>query len=157
MTDNLEPDTLLYEAPGGLIGQQPIKQYGALCIRRTETNAVEVLLITTRETKRWCVPKGWPIDGLSPFQVAEREAWEEAGVLGHARRRPIGSYAYEKKLSDGELRSAIVDLHVLLVYRCKKRFPERRERQLAWLLPDEAARRVGEPELQRILRRLCRN
>ncbi|MEN9850080.1 MAG: hypothetical protein RL128_243, partial [Pseudomonadota bacterium] len=56
-------------------------QYGALCWRM-HRGKVEVLLITSRDTGRWVIPKGWPIDGLAPAQTAAREAWEEAGVEG---------------------------------------------------------------------------
>jgi len=128
-------------------------QLGALCYRTTEAGGTEILLITTRETKRWTIPKGWPIEGRKPHQVAEQEAWEEAGVVGHAKKRSYGSYDYRKKLSDGERVSAVVDVHVLAVKRTKRRFPERGERRLAWFSPDEAARLVEEPRLQKLIRR----
>lgn len=130
-----------------------VEQIGALCYRITEAGGTEILLITTRETKRWTIPKGWPIEGRKPHQVAEQEAWEEAGVVGHAKRRSYGAYDYLKRLSDGEWVSAVVDVHVLAVKRTKRRFPERRERRLAWFSPDEAARLVEEPRLQKLVRR----
>lgn len=132
-----------------------VDQFGALCIRDTPAGSLEVLLITTRETKRWTIPKGWPIKGRKPHQVAEQEAWEEAGAVGRAAKRAVGAYDYIKRLADGEEVSATVDVHVLEVKRMKKRFPERRERKLKWLSPEKAARLVAEPRLQKLLRGFC--
>ena len=61
-------------------------QYGALPYRLKDDASVEVLLVTTRQTKRWIIPKGWPIKGLTPAEAAAREAYEEAGVQGFVRR-----------------------------------------------------------------------
>ena len=40
-------------------------QVSALCHRRDASGKTEILLITSRGTGRWILPKGWPIDGLS--------------------------------------------------------------------------------------------
>ncbi|WP_259668775.1 MULTISPECIES: NUDIX hydrolase [unclassified Rhizobium] len=77
------------------------QQYGALCFRPIAGDGVEVRLITTRETRRW-IPKGWPTEGLAPHEVAEREAWEEAGVKGRAKNRIFGHFGYTKSLADGQ-------------------------------------------------------
>ncbi|WKL33782.1 NUDIX domain-containing protein (plasmid) [Sinorhizobium meliloti] len=71
-------------------------QIGAICYRVNEMGAVEVLLITTRASGRWTIPKGWPIKNLKPHQAAEREAWEEAGVAGKAKKRALGYFTYLK-------------------------------------------------------------
>ncbi|MDM9644866.1 NUDIX hydrolase [Rhizobium sp. S163] len=131
----------------------PVEQFGALCLR-SGAGGTEILLITTRQTKRWTIPKGWPIRGMKPHRVAECEAWEEAGVEGRARRRSVGSFTYMKTLDDGVRVPATVDVHLLDVRRCNRIFPERKERTLAWLAPGKAARLVAEPELQKILRKL---
>ena len=78
------------------------QQIGAICYRTNETGAVEVLLITTRDSGRWTIPKGWPIENLKPHQAAEREAWEEAGVAGKAKKRALGYFTYLKTFSDGQ-------------------------------------------------------
>ena len=57
-------------------------QYGALPYRFTHDAELEILLLTTRQSKRWIIPKGWPIKGLRPAKSAAREAFEEAGVRG---------------------------------------------------------------------------
>ncbi len=78
------------------------KQYGALPYRVTASGSIEILLVTTRQTKRWAIPKGWPAKKLKPCESAAREAYEEAGVRGTIGAKPIGTFTYEKLLdSDG--------------------------------------------------------
>ena len=126
------------------------RQFGALCLR-SQPEGPEVLMITTRETKRWMIPKGWPIPGLTPQEVAEREAWEEAGVLGKVKRKLFGEFRYAKILADGREVEPVVSVYLLKVRRRKKRFPEMSERSVSWMKPAEAARRVHEPELRRLV------
>ncbi|NKL37604.1 NUDIX domain-containing protein [Rhizobium leguminosarum bv. viciae] len=129
---------------------KPIQQYGALCFRNTPKGP-QVLLITTRETRRWMIPKGWPISGLKPRKVAEREAWEEAGVIGRAKKKPFGEFLYDKLMQDGTGARPVVAVFLLEVRRSRKRFPEMAQRDSVWLTPIEAARRVEEPDLERLL------
>ena len=75
---------------------EPRLQYAALPYRRRGA-AIEVLLITSLGTKRWIIPKGWPIEGLKPPDSAAGEAMEEAGVVGVVGRESIGSFLYEKR------------------------------------------------------------
>jgi len=133
--------------------REPVRQFAALCHRQT-TKGAEVLLITTRETKRWLIPKGWPIAGLKPRKVAEREAWEEAGVIGRTGRKQFGTFFCDKVLANGDSVPSIVDVYLLKVRRQRKRFPEMNERKTAWLKPVKAAKLVQEPELQRLLLQL---
>lgn len=130
------------------------QQYGALCFRAIADDGVEVLLVTTRETGRWTIPKGWPIEGLAPHEVAEREAWEEAGVKGRAKKRIFGHFVYIKSLPDGQQVPAFVEVHLLKARDTKKRFPECEERTIVWMRPAEAASLVNEPELRGLLRRM---
>src|SRR5215471_8614155 len=76
-------------------------QYGALPYRVGNGSRPEFMLVTSRETQRWIIPKGWPKKGKSPRRSAAREAFEEAGVLGAVGRRPLGSFSYEKRLKNG--------------------------------------------------------
>src|SRR5580693_5290774 len=69
-------------------------QYGALPYRFTPIAALEILIVTTRQSRRWIVPKGWPIKRLTPSKSAAREAFEEAGVRGKIGARPIGHFRY---------------------------------------------------------------
>jgi 8-oxo-dGTP pyrophosphatase MutT (NUDIX family) len=127
-----------------------LEQIGAICIRTADGN-VEVLLITTRETHRWTIPKGWPIDGRKPHEVAELEAWEEAGVRGKAKRKPLGFYTYLKKLGSGQKVPSVVEVHLLQVDEISDTFPEHAERIVEWMSPVDAAGRVPEPELKQLL------
>ncbi|MFJ6328687.1 MULTISPECIES: NUDIX hydrolase [unclassified Rhizobium] len=126
-------------------------QVGALCFRGTAIGQIEVLLITTRETRRWTIPKGWPIKGLKPHAVAEREAWEEAGIKGKAKKKPCGYYTYLKRLADSRTIPAVVEVYALEVKEACNKFPEIGQRVLIWLPPVEAALQVPEPELKGLL------
>ncbi|MGG6892316.1 NUDIX hydrolase [Rhizobium sp. BR 315] len=132
-------------------GSHSAAQVGALCFRHTEIGQIEVLLITTRETRRWTIPKGWPIKGLKPHEVAEREAWEEAGIKGKAKKKPYGYYTYLKRLADSRTIPAVVEVHALEVKEACDIFPEFGQRVLIWLPPAEAALQVPEPELKGLL------
>ncbi|MBB3286907.1 MULTISPECIES: NUDIX hydrolase [Rhizobium] len=138
-----------------LFAGRSIEQYGAICYRRSQGREnVEILLITSRESGRWVIPRGWPMDKKLPHQVAEREAWEEAGVRGKARKKRFGYYTYLKVLGTGETVPSIVQVHLLEVAELADRFPERGQRQLQWFSPNEAAAQVREPELKSLLRRV---
>ena len=87
-----------------------VEQVGAICFRTGLQGSIEVLLVTTRETGRWTIPKGWPIKGLKSHEAAEREAWEEAGVKGKARKSPLGYFTYLKTLDDGTKVPSLVEV-----------------------------------------------
>src|SRR6202790_1764933 len=78
-------------------------QYAALPFRQSKASRTEVLLVTSRDTGRWIIPKGWPLKGKAPHRAAAREAHEEAGVVGKINRRAIGSFSYEKRLKSGRV------------------------------------------------------
>lgn len=125
-------------------------QYAALPYRVTDR--VEVLLLTSRETGRWVLPKGWPMAGKTPRQAAKREALEEAGVVGRVGKRPVGAFHYDKRLTRGGLVACRVLVYPLAFERQRKRWPEQNQRTVAWFTPEEAARAVIEPELAILLR-----
>ncbi len=127
-------------------------QFAALPFRYSETDRVEVLLITSRETRRWVLPKGWPIKGLSPGKSAAREAYEEAGVEGVVADRSIGSFQYRKRLRDGTTVTCDVDVFPLEVTGQRESWPEQGQREMRWCGVNEAAGMVQEPELARMLR-----
>ncbi|WP_156633539.1 NUDIX hydrolase [Agrobacterium vitis] len=114
----------------------------------------EVLLITSRETGRWVIPKGWSMAKKRPHQVARQEAWEEAGVRGRVRKKPFGHYTYNKKRSQDEIVRCLVQVHLLTVSGLEGDFPEKGQRQIRWFSPEDAARAVEEPELQRLFMNL---
>ncbi len=129
-------------------------QYAALPFRAGPDGATKVLLITSRETGRWVIPKGWPMRGRKPREVAAREAFEEAGLEGViVGKLAVGSYHYAKGLPGGEHVLCEVRVFLLLVERELAEFPERGQRQARWTTPDEAAALVDEGGLSEIIRR----
>lgn len=136
-----------------LMFRRPVReQYGALCYRlKKKRSAVEILLITSRDTGRWVIPKGWPMDGKSASAAAEREAWEEAGVKGKISAEPIGSYHYMKGLPEGLKVDCLVRVYPLVVDDVFKNFPEKGERRAEWVECAEAASRVQEPGLKTLI------
>ena len=129
-------------------------QFAALPWRRGADGGVEVLLITSRETGRWVIPKGWPMDGVGPSAAAAQEAWEEAGVRGEVGEVPLGVYGYDK-LRKGERQPMMVTVFPLQVREVHDDWPEKAERTRFWTTPADAAPRVAEPELAAILRRFA--
>ena len=128
------------------------QQYGAICFRYVgETSKIEVLVISSRDTGRWVVPKGWPMKKKKPHEAAAIEAWEEAGVRGTVHKTAVGRYTYLKFLDDGDVVPTIVDLFQIEVTLQQDAFKEKGQRRLAWVEPDEAARRVRELELKSLL------
>ncbi|PDT31378.1 DNA mismatch repair protein MutT [Rhizobium sp. L9] len=129
----------------------PRQQYGAICYRVKKKSAeVEVLLMTSRDTGRWVIPKGWPMNGKCAREVAAQEALEEAGVRGAAEAETLGSYTYQKVLRDGVQVVCKVQVYPLEVTDLAKNFKEKGERTIEWVSCDEAASRVREPELRNL-------
>jgi 8-oxo-dGTP pyrophosphatase MutT (NUDIX family) len=116
----------------------------------------DIMLVTSRETRRWIIPKGWPQKGRAPHRAAAREAFEEAGVIGTVSRRSVGSFSYEKRLKDGGIVACDVLVFPLKVKRQNKEWPEKAERKVKWLPAREAAKTVKDPILAEIIRRLAR-
>ncbi|MCZ8260735.1 MAG: hypothetical protein O9333_11470 [Beijerinckiaceae bacterium] len=127
-------------------------QFAALPYRIRKDGQVELLLITSISTRRWIIPKGWPMGKRPPHKVAAQEAAEEAGVEGRIGKKAIGRYHYEKLLSNGALVPCRVDVFALEVQKQKSTWPERKRRERQWLVPEAAAALVGDAELAPILR-----
>lgn len=114
------------------------------------TGAIEVLLVTTLETRRWVIPKGWPMPGRKDHHAAAEEAREEAGVSGVSSPRRVGSFSYDKRKRTGATR-VTVDVYPLRVLREHSTWPEMAVRRREWMSPEIAATRVLEPELRALL------
>ena len=127
-------------------------QYAALPFRRRVDGVIEVLLITSRETRRWVVPKGWPVPGLAPHDSAACEAREEAGVVGRVGERSIGVYRYEKRLPDGSAMPCSVEVFALEIEQQLDSWEEQDERRIEWFEAPAAANAVDEPQLSAIIR-----
>jgi 8-oxo-dGTP pyrophosphatase MutT (NUDIX family) len=109
------------------------------------------MLVTSRDTGRWVIPKGWPIGRKAPHASAAREALEEAGVVGKVGRDSIGTYTYEKRLANGAIVICEVQVFLLEVKRQKKAWPEKEEREFKWFSAVEAASSVQEAALSDII------
>jgi 8-oxo-dGTP pyrophosphatase MutT (NUDIX family) len=132
-------------------------QYGALPYRlRRGSRQPQFMLITSRESRRWVIPKGWPKKGKSPQYSAAREAFEEASIVGAVANRAVGSFSYEKRLKGGAVVVCDVRVFPMQVQRQNKQWPEKQERVVKWLSASQAAQKVNEPMLGQIIRRLAR-
>jgi hypothetical protein len=129
---------------------KPIRQVGVLGYRHGPNREIQFMLITSRETRRFTIPKGWQIKGKNEPQSAGKEAKQEAGIVGRLGSTPIGEYQYWKRL-----RSAFVPITVRVfameVEEELSRWREHRQRTRAWLTPEQAETLVDEPALGALL------
>lgn len=126
-------------------------QFAALPYRVKKKGEVEVLLISSLDTGRWIIPKGWPMDGLRPAEAAAQEAWEEAGLRGRVFDDVLGLYSYSKFLDEDMSIPCIVVVFALEVSHEDEAFPEAGKRKTKWMSRKKAALRVDEPELKQII------
>lgn len=125
-------------------------QFAALCYRMKKGKP-QILLITSRGSKRWIVPKGWPMHGRTPAQSAALEAWEEAGVRGRVDGRCLGVYSYTKEEEGVGAFPCVAMVFAIEVTEIAKAYPEAGQRERKWFSRKQAAKLVDEPELARIL------
>jgi 8-oxo-dGTP pyrophosphatase MutT (NUDIX family) len=135
-------------------GARPRAQYAALPWRQRE--GLEVLLITSRETGRWVIPKGWPMKGRNPPAAAAAEARQEAGVVGEIAKTPVGSYLYVKFRKTGRGTPCKVKVFPLKVTSQQESWREMGERTVRWFPAAEAADAVQERQLARLIRKFAR-
>lgn len=126
-------------------------QFGALCWR-VHNGKCQVLLITSRNTGRWVIPKGWPMDGMTPVEAAAQEAWEEAGITGKPSERAVGVYSYTKPLDASKL-PCLAMVFPIKVKTLHADWPEKKQRERKWFPLKKAAQKISEPELQQIILR----
>lgn len=125
-------------------------QHGALCYKLTR-KGVLVLLVTSRDTGRWLLPKGWPNEGLTPAQSAAREARDEGGVEGVVWDECLGLIRYEKFVPGQPPLACIVAVFPLRVQALAPRYREKHQRRRKWLTPEQAAALVQEPDAAELL------
>lgn len=133
-----------------LMALPPRVQYAALPWRMID-GTLEVMLLTSRGTGRWVIPKGWPHDTLSSAGSAAQEAWEEAGIRGPITEEPIGSYHYDKVRDEGGSVVCVVYVHALQVVDQADDWPEKTQRDCQWFPRQTAARQVHEMELHDLI------
>jgi 8-oxo-dGTP pyrophosphatase MutT (NUDIX family) len=111
------------------------------------------MLLTSRETRRWVIPKGWPVKGRKPAEAAAQEAYDEAGLIGRiVGKRPIGNFHYLKQLSKG----AVLCQVWVFLFRVEQQldeWPEKNQRETKWFNAEEAVNLVEEGGLAEIIDR----
>ncbi|MGB0798412.1 MAG: NUDIX hydrolase [Planktomarina sp.] len=126
-------------------------QFGALCYR-VKDDKLQFLLITSRRTKRWIIPKGWPEDAMTPADVAALEAFEEAGVKGKVSDQCLGVFSYEKYVSANTSYPCVVMVYGVQVKKKFGKYPESAMRKRKWFSQKGAAKRVAEPDLAALIK-----
>ena len=134
----------------GVASQMPNVQYAALPWRKAE-GEIQILLVTTLNTRRWIVPKGWPLAGHTPGECAALEALEEAGVLGEVAAETLGTFHYKKRRKSGEIVPCKVHVFPMEVVRQRRNWAEKKSRKSRWYSLEEARARVTEPGLRRLI------
>lgn len=135
-------------------------QTAALPWRTRADGRLEVLLVTSRDTQQWLLPKGWPMPGRTLAEAAAIEAFEEGGVEGRVARRPIGSFDHIKSDLVQESQSVTILVHPLAVTKVRSKWPERLQRKRKWFTFRKAAKAVSSEALAELIlyskRRLSR-
>ena len=132
----------------------PRRQFAALpCM--SDDSGTRIMLVTSRGTGRWVLPKGWPKKRHSGAAIAALEAFEEAGVEGEVAPASIGFYRYPKRMAKGRVVECDVDVYPMRVARLLDDWPERTERERRWFTLSEAADAVKEADLTALLLRLA--
>lgn len=134
-----------------LFGEAPCRLQVAALPWRKAGDGVEIMLITSRDTGRWVVPKGWPEHGEHLCDAAAREAEEEAGIGGAVSRNVIGRYFYFKMTSSNDGVPCEVLVFPFEVDRVAKKWPEKKQRERRWFTSAEASSLVQEPDLARLI------
>lgn len=142
----------LAKRPETLFSDAFRQQVAALCFRyKDDGPEIEVLVVTSRGSRSWIIPKGWPLKKKTLAASAATEAFEEAGIRGKVFERAIGRYTYLKEIDGGQIVPCIVDVFQIEAETEHERFKELGQRVIAWVSPVEAARRVREVELKSLL------
>ncbi len=134
------------------LGGKPSRIQVAALPWRIGAQGVEIMLVTSRATGRWVLPKGWPERGERLCDAAAREAGEEAGISGAVAMPEIGMYRYVKRRTAGATTPCQVHVFAMEIDRVREKWPERKQRVRAWFTVEDAALSVREPELETLIR-----
>lgn len=138
-----------------LFGGKPCRRQAAALPWKVEKGGIEIMLITSRDTGRWVLPKGWPEGREQLYETAVREAGEEAGLRGSVSEAHFGSYFYGKVLTTGMEQRCEVLVFPIEVTKVASDWPEKSERTRKWFAPAEAARSVAEEDLGELITRFA--
>lgn len=133
------------------------EQIAALPLHMEKTGKLRVLMVTSRDSGRWVMPKGWTMDGKKPWEAAKIEALEEAGAVGFISDEAVGVYHYDKRLDRKRKVRCRVTVYPMMVDKLKRRWKERKERKRHWFSLKKAAKLVNEKELSALLKDLAQN
>ena len=125
---------------------EPFRAQVAALPVRSGPEGSQVMLVTSRETRRWIVPKGWPMKGRKDHESAAVEAFEEAGIEGKVHKHPIGAYTYHKRTGK-TFEACRVMVYRLDVDKERPHWLEGNQRTRQWFALSEAAEVVSEPGL----------
>lgn len=134
---------------------QTVEQIAALPLRLNKQGKLRVMMVTSRESKRWVMPKGWLMDGEKPWRAAAIEALEEAGAVGFVSKKSLGIYRYEKRLYDNSTINCTVTVYPMLVEKLNAHWKERKERARRWFSFRRASKLVDEPDLAALFLQLA--
>lgn len=126
-------------------------QFAVLPYRIKKKGGVEVMLMSSLDSGRWIIPKGWPMDGMRPSEAAAREAWEEAGLRGRVHDTVLGLYSYSKWLDEELSIPCVVLVFPMEISQVDEVFPEAGQRKIKWMSRKKAAQRVDEAELKQMI------
>jgi 8-oxo-dGTP pyrophosphatase MutT (NUDIX family) len=130
-----------------------LRQAGAIPFEYRK-GVLHVLLIASRGSGRWVIPKGGIEPGHTAREAAAQEAFEEAGIRGVMDDEPLGFFTYTKRLKSGAGKPASVEVYALRVGKQLKKWPEQAERQFQWMSVAAAMAAVEEAGVARLLARL---
>ncbi len=120
--------------------------------RLSPAGDIEVLIVTSRGTAQWIIPKGWPMEGLSDPEAAAREAYEEAGLMGEIDHEIFGTFTYEKQAKGMDsLSTFVVDVYPMRVERQLAFWPEATQRTLVWVSGDHGKSMIRNESLARLI------
>jgi len=133
-----------------LFGGEPCRLQVAALPWRKSKDGIKVMLVTSRDSGRWLLPKGWPEPGEELFEAAAREAHEEAGLKGSISQSETGRYFYVKSGTGGDIRCEVL-VYTLEVSGVAGKWKEKGERKRKWLAPAKAAEIVSETAVRELI------
>jgi len=110
---------------------------------------LHVVLVTGRRYREWMLPKGRREEDLTRREVAELEAWEEAGVVGSAAGKPS---RFRLPAHSGGQRTMLA--YAIEVRRLARTWPEQHQRQRRLVQVDQLDRVAISNCLRRCITRL---
>lgn len=142
------PESLLLRWKKGTRPAWHYSQSGIVPVRVSE-KGFEVMLITTRKSGRWIIPKGIIEPDLKPEDSAAKEAHEEAGVAGDVIESVMEAYTYRKW-------NGVCNVQVfpMLVTGEAAHWPEEGIRDRKWVRQEDVGRYIENPELTEAIARI---